>query len=197
MSKHRTPLILLLVLLLTLQACNFPSGDAVQETQPPGEAPPEPAETEAPDVDEPPAPLGPIDCGEDLGCFSAAGENCTPAIVLFSIPLDMFGVLITTTTYQEILGMEEGMCVFRIRTENVTVEYGEEAIQQLRDSGLTDEQIEEQRVMVEQQANQEKMDEICRVDTETFTALMDQWAEGSYSTEDWEGLECEGEVFGE
>nr|NIS80930.1 hypothetical protein [Anaerolineales bacterium] len=103
-------------------------------------------------------------------------------------------VLITSTTYQEILGPEEGLCVFSIRTEDVSVEYSEEAIQQLLDSGLTQEQIEEQRVMAEEQALEVGLDEICRAEVENITAVIDEWAQGNFSMADWEDVECEGKV---
>ena len=192
MSKRIISFLALLIIVFAVQACNFPSTDRASEPPPPETPSPEPLTTEAPESEEPPPPVEPIDCGDDLECFSDAAENCTLATVEYAIPIDMIGILITSTTYQEILGPEEGLCVFLIRTEDVTVEYGDEVIQQLLDSGLTQEQIEEQRVMAEEQAKQAGLDDICRAEPDKLMAVINQWSQGNFPLEDWEGIECEG-----
>ncbi len=131
------------------------------------------------------------DCGEDMQCFIEAGKDCKPAKILFPLELEMMGVLITTTTYQEIVGMEDDLCVVKFRTESVTIDYSQEAIDQMLDMGLTQEQIDEQIAATQEQVNQEGLNEICRVDTVRLANLMEQWDSGSFSTEDWEGMDCE------
>jgi hypothetical protein len=131
------------------------------------------------------------DCGEDMECFTEAAENCDPATVTFSAELEMMGIRISSTAYQEIVGKEDELCVYKITTGDVEVELTEEALQQMLDMGLTQEQIDEQIVMIEESASQEQMSQICRVEPERLATVMSQWADGEYSTEDWTGMDCE------
>ena len=131
------------------------------------------------------------DCGEDMECFAAAAENCDPAKVLFTMDLEMMGIKISSTSYQEITGTEDDLCVFKIRTEGVTVEFTEEAVNQMLDMGLTQEQIDEQIATTQEQANQGQLNQICRVDPELLATVMGQWEAGELSTDDWTGMDCE------
>jgi len=167
MNKRMISLLTLVGLLLIVTACNFPGSS------------------------------GPTDCGEDMQCFIEAGENCDPAVVLFPLELDMMGVMIKSTTYQEIVGPEGDLCVVRFRTEEISIEYSQEAIDQMLATGMTQEMIDETIAQVEAQAQQGKLDETCRIDVDQLTAIMSQWEEGSFSTEDWVGMDCEGSVMGE
>lgn len=161
MIQRKLSIVALLGLLFIATACNMPSMSGVK------------------------------DCGEDMECFTEAAQNCDPATVLFPLELEMMGIRITSTSYQEIVGPEDDLCVFKIRTDSVTVEFTDEAIDQMLEMGLTQEQIDEQIAMTEDAANQEQLNQICRVDTERLAAVMEQWTEGSFSTEDWTGMECE------
>jgi hypothetical protein len=138
------------------------------------------------------------DCGEDMQCFIEAGENCKPAKMVFPVEFEMMGVIITTTTYQEIIGPVDDLCEVKFRTEEVKVEYTDEAIDQMLGMGLTQEQIDEQIAATQEQvSSQEGLDEICRVDTDQLTAVMEQWSSGTFSTDDWEGMDCDPVVEGE
>ena len=160
--KNRTlSLITFIGLLLIATACNMPSASGIK------------------------------DCGEDIECFVEAGKNCDPAKLLFPIEFEMMGVKITTTTYQEILGMEEDLCAFKMRTEGVSVEFSEEAIQGMLDMGLTQEEIDEQIEMAQEQASQGTLNQICRAEPEQLVYLMEKTAEMTFSLEDWEDVECE------
>ncbi len=161
MTNRTLSLVTLIGLLLIATACNMPAISSVK------------------------------DCGEDMQCFTEAGENCKPAKVIFPVELEMMGVKVTTRTYQEIVGPEDDLCVVKFRTEEVTIEYTQEAIDQMLGMGLTQEQIDEQIAATEEQVNQEGLNEICRIDTVRLTNLMQQWDSGSFSTEDWEGMDCE------
>lgn len=166
MNNHRLSLVTLIGLLLIATACNMPALSGIK------------------------------DCGEDMECFVEAGKNCDPAKLLFPLELEMMGVKITTTTYQEIVGMEEDLCAFKIRTESITVDFTQEAIDQMLAMGLSQEDIDAQIEMTQEQVGQEGLNQICRVEPERLATVMEQWGSGSFSTEDWEGMDCE-EVVGE
>lgn len=167
MMNRTLSLVILIGLLFIATACNMPAVSSVK------------------------------DCGEDMQCFIDAGENCKPAKMIFPIELEMMGIIITTKTYQEIVGPVDDLCEVKFRTEEVTVEYTQEAIDQMLEMGLTQEQIDEQIAATKEQVNQEGLNEICRIDTVRLTNLMQQWDSGSFSTEDWEGMDCETVVEGE
>lgn len=161
MIQRKLSIVALLGLLLIATACNMPAISSVK------------------------------DCGEDMQCFTEAAENCKPAKVIFPIELEMMGIKITSTSYQEIVGKEDDLCVFKILSEGVEVEFTEEAIDQMLGMGLTQEQIDEQIAMTEEAANQEQLNQICRVDTERLAAVMAKWTSGEFSTDDWTGMDCE------
>lgn len=161
MIQRKLSIVALLGLLLIATACNMPAISSVK------------------------------DCGEDMQCFTEAAENCKPAKVTFPIELEMMGIKITSTSYQEIVGKEDDLCVFKILSEGVEVEFTEEAIDQMLEMGLTQEQIDEQIAMTEEAANQEQLNQICRVDTERLAEVMAKWTSGEFSTDDWTGMDCE------
>ena len=161
MIQRTFSLVALLGLLVIVTACNLPSASGIK------------------------------DCGEDMECFAAAAENCDPAKVLFTMDLEMMGIKISSTSYQEITGSEDDLCVYKLRTEGVTVEFSEEAVNQMLDMGLTQEQIDEQIATTQEQANQEQINQICRVDPERLATVMGQWEAGEFSTDDWTGMDCE------
>jgi hypothetical protein len=137
------------------------------------------------------------DCGEDMDCFVEASRNCDPAKMLFPLEFEMMGINITTTTYQEIIGMEDGLCVFKMRTEDVSVEFSDEAVQSMLDMGLTQEQVDEQIQMSKDQASEQGLNQICRVEPETLAAAMEQADEMSFALDDWDDMNCEDVVENE
>lgn len=138
-----------------------------------------------------PALSGTKDCGEDMQCFIEAAENCDPAKVNFTAEIEMMGIRISSTAYQEIVDKEDELCVYKILTGDVQVELTDEAIDQMLDMGLTQEQIDEQVALIEESANQEQISQICRVEPARLATVMSQWADGEYSTEDWTDMDCE------
>jgi len=133
-----------------------------------------------------------IDYGTDFDSFIQAAENCTPARVLFTSTLNLLGVLTTSTVLLEIKGIEMNKCIFYQKTQDINVQYSEELVQQLLDSGMNLEEIEQ----LEQNANQHAQEsigteKICKFDTEDLTAMLNRWKQGNFSTEDWEVAQCE------
>lgn len=183
------------LLIIVLSGCNLPTPE-VQETLPP--------QTEmSPEVETPPAPTqeplpsGPKECGVDFDCFIAAAASCEPASVTWAYDLDFFGAITSTILYQEIKGFDGDRCVYYQRTDSVEVSYSDEMVQQMIDNGLTEEQIEEQRSLAEEAAQQAGYDDTCLISTNDLVALLTRWQQGTFSTEDYDTAECSGKVFGE
>lgn len=174
----------------------------------------EPSEEEEASEEEPSKPAGPIDCGTDFDCLIEASKNCSPATLTFTMPLGIFGMIITTTTFYEIKGMEENKCVLYLRTEEQNIRFSDEMVQQMLTAGATQEQIRQQ----EQESNKiadeliEGLDGICRFDSaDDLASLLNKFKGGTFSGEvscklregewkcistgDWDVAECEGEMF--
>lgn len=154
-----------------------------------------------------------IDCGYDFDCFIGASENCSPANVTDDITLDMFGMLITTTTYLEIKGIEANKCVLYLRTEEQNIDFGDELIQQMLADNITQEEIQQQKQEANEQTKLvEGKDGACRFSNNNYLInLLNKWKEGTLSGEvscsltpeglectstgDWDVAECGGEMF--
>lgn len=195
MAKQIPPILIAILLIAAAIACNFPSPDRSDVPSPEIDEIPETVMPQP--TQEAPTPTGPVDCGYDFDCFIEKASTCNPVMGVFIAPVDMFGVLITTTSFVEIKGLEESKCVFYIRTEDVKMEYSEELIQQMLDGGLTEEEIEQQRQLAEEQAQQVGLDDTCRFNTSDLEALLRRWQQGNFSSEDYDVAECEGKMFGE
>jgi hypothetical protein len=195
MAKRIPPILIAFLLIAAAIACNFPSSDRSDTPSPEVD---EIKETVMPQpTQEAPTSTGAMDCGYDFDCFIEKASTCSPASGVFIAPVDFIGVLITTTSFVEIKGLDEGKCVFYIRTEDVKMEYSDELIQQMLDGGLTEEEIEQQRQLAEEQAQQVGIDDTCRFNTSDLEALLRRWQQGNFSSEDYDMAECEGEMFGE
>lgn len=146
-----------------------------------------------------------IDCGNSLltietvgnvpefDCFIEASETCNPAKLLHTLTMEIF-VLSTSTTYMELQGIESDKCVYYQRLESNSVEFTDAMVQQMLDSGLTQEEIDQQ----EQTANDSAQELIgsertCKFEQEDLTGMLNRWSQGSISTEDWDVAICEGD----
>ena len=195
MTKRIFIIISAFLVIGSLLGCNLPTAE-VQETSPP-EVIVIP-ETETPPVPPPePSPVGPKDCGTDFDCFITLAASCEPASVSWINPLDFFGAITTTTLYQELRGYEDDRCVYYLRTDMVEVSYSDEMKQQMLDNGSTEEQIEEQRSLTEDAAQQAGYDDTCLFTTNDLVALLTRWQQGTFSMDDYDVAECSGKIFGE
>ena len=147
-----------------------------------------------------------IDCGsntqsqETVGnqpnynCFIEASENCEPSKLLNTVSIEIFGMLSTSTTYMELKGIESSKCVYYQRTESNSVEFTEEMVQQMLDGGATQEEIGQQEQTANDSAQQTVgLEKTCKFNTNDLTDMLNRWEEGSFSTEDWDVAECEGD----
>lgn len=154
-------------------------------------------EEEAPPEGELLKPTGPIDCGTDFDCFIEASRDCNPAKITHTLgPLNIFGMLQTTTSSLEIKGLEADKCVLYTRTEKIDLKFSEEAIQGLLASGLTHEEIQQKEQETNEQYDTfEGADGTCKFAPNDLTAMLDRWKAGQFSSEDWAVAECEGVMF--
>ena len=137
-----------------------------------------------------------INCNTNIDCFIEASKNCDPAKVIYTTIIDLFGVEQITTSFFEIKELEANKCVFYLRTESNDIKFSNELIQQMLANNFTLAEIENQ----EQESNQiadelEGKDGTCRFNTPDLTSMLNRWEAGTFSTEDWDVAECEGDYF--
>lgn len=190
--RFSIPAIAALVTILACRFGSFPMPAPAESTPGQSEAAP-PTEAVPAGPTRTPFPLA---CGEDTACFVQAVASCSSATVTWVVEMDMLGALTTSRTYLEIRGQEDDRCLLYVRTEGGSITFSSELIDQLRASGLTDEQIAEQQ----QQANDSVettrgLEGMCRMAPGELVAMLRRWQAGSYSTEDWEGQDCQGSMF--
>ncbi len=82
-----------------------------------------------------------------------------------------------------------------MRTLGATLTFSPELIEQLRASGLTDEQIAEQQQASQAVESTQGLEGLCRMTVSDLVGMLTRWQEGTYSTEDWEGQDCQGSMF--
>jgi len=133
------------------------------------------------------------DCGTDFDCFIAASADCDESKALHEVSLEIFGMIATSVTYMELQGMESGRCVYYQRTESSSVEFSEELVQQMLDSGITQEEIEQQEEAANDSAQATVGTETtCRFMPSDLTDMLNRWKQGNFGSDDLTGTECEG-----
>ena len=140
---------------------------------------------------------GPLDCGADFDCFIEASRNCTPANRTSDITVNIFGIVQTTTSFNEIKeGGTPSNCTFYVRTESMNLKFSEELVKQMKAGNATDEQIKLQEEESNKQADfAEGLDGTCIFKTEDLTSMLNRWKTGAFSTEDWVAARCSGKMF--
>lgn len=145
-----------------------------------------------------------FDCGTTVNfqkfeCFISAAKNCSPTKITSTVQADLFGLISESTTFYEIKGWQENKCVFYIKSMSGKVTFSQETIQRLLDSGTTNEQIKQQEQELSETAQLiANRDGICKfVNTSNLISLLNKWQEGSFSTNDFKGVDCKGEYFGQ
>jgi len=138
--------------------------------------------------------IGPLDCQQDMDCFIQAAQECLESNVAFVFPLDFMGVLITTTSALTIEGMEMEECVFHILTDDVEISYSDDGVQQMKDSGMSEADIEAQRLQMQDGNLEAGYDDTCRGRADDLVTLLLNWQMGSISTEDLDPFSCEGKI---
>lgn len=149
--------------------------------------------------------------GEDT--LIEASQDCSPASMMCSATVNVFGMLMTSQISYEIQGMEADRCVLYVRMGEMSVRFSEELVQlMLEDEGVTPEDIR----LMEEETNEELAqfqgrDGVCRFEsTEDLATWLGtlkggvsygysgscELVEGEWKCDGDEGSpECEGELF--
>jgi hypothetical protein len=150
----------------------------------------------------------------DWDCFITAAANCNPSNFTDTSIIDIFGILVTTTTYYEILGEQEDLCRFKLKTEEQHVDYTDDYRDYLLSSGKTPEEINESLEMGNYVSDLlEGREGACKIMPQDLNGVLTEWSLGNFEggasceldselnwecnyTGDWEVFsECEGEYF--
>ncbi len=184
--------------LVVVLACNLPSSSSSKALNTPVVA----TSTTEPEAEAATLPVSPAapagtpavqDCGEDVDCLVQAAKACQPATGRYVTQLDFFGALVHTALQFDIHGLnDQGQCAFDVTTVEASVDYSEEARQQMRASGMSDEEIEAQRKMVAEQQLQSGPSGACTGQGSDLAAMLQQWQEGHFTMDDWTPFQCEG-----
>ena len=145
-----------------------------------------------------------IDCGtisdfRNFDCFINAAKNCSPAKVIVYSQLDFFTMKNEVSTFYEIKGQQENKCVFYIKLISNNVTFNQELIQEMLGSGVTNEEIkqEEQEILKITQS-MIGYDGTCKfTSANDLVNLLNKWKKDSFFTEDFNGIDCKGEYFGQ
>jgi len=136
-----------------------------------------------------------MDCGTDLDCFYDSLGSCQKSSLDYYQSLNMMGAEISTTLHLEILGPLDDTCEFSVITDEVKISFSDEAVQQLLDSGQSEEDIEAQRLAMEQSQASAGFDEICSGNPEDLIQTLQRWEQGQFSMTDWDPFSCQGKIF--
>lgn len=136
------------------------------------------------------------DCKNDFSCFTSASETCTPAKVNYKTTANIFGVLLETDNSYELKKSDAGKCIFSLKTNNINLKYSDELLKRMKDGGATKEQIDQQ---LQQTKDQYKpfigKEGSCMGDSNVISSLLKRWEQGTFSTSDWDNLDCTGPYF--
>lgn len=187
----------LITLSATILACRFGSLSMKESAAPTAGQP----EATPPTKTAPAAPTHtpfPLACGQDTVCFLQAAATCSPATVTWVTEMNLLGAVTTGRTYLEMRGLEGDRCLLYVRNEGGSVTFSPELIEQLRASGLTDDQIAEQQQQANLSAESTRgLEGTCRIAPADLVAMLTRWQAGTYSTEDWDTGDCQGSMFGQ
>lgn len=158
--------------------------------------------------------LNVLECGQDWDCLINASQICSLTSFSSVGSTSIFKVIINSSTLIELKGIETNKCVYYQRTESMNIEYSQELIQQMLNSGMTQQEID----LAEQQANESAQQTIgleltCKFVPENLTAMLIRWKEGDVSSGfsctlsseganctyigDFEGAECQSSCYPE
>ena len=93
------------------------------------------------------------------------------------------------------------MCFLSKNTENISIQYSEELVQQMKDDRLTEEEIEEREKSENELADEsEGKNRTCRLNTVDLVDTLKSWKSnppdiGSFSEEVWKNAGCQGTYF--
>ena len=136
------------------------------------------------------------DCGTSIDCLISAANNCDKAKMEFTSNVDLFGIKQATTSYYELKGIQSNKCLFYFRTDDVNLQFSDSLIKKMKDDGASQSDIDKQ--LQESQAMATKLegrDGTCSADSQRLSTVFNQWKEGSFSTSDFDNMDCSGKYF--
>jgi hypothetical protein len=124
-----------------------------------------------------------LECGTDFTCLVDYSENCTLSNVTSTETLSLFGVNSTSVTYYEIKGSEEGKCLLYNQPLFINATFPEGTSQETIDAY--------------QNSSQGLIgtNGTCQFNTPDLTALLRNWDDGNYTSEDLDSANCTGSYF--
>ena len=156
------------------------------ESSPETEEPAQPEPTPSPEI---------LDCGLDLECFIDPVRACQKATYSFQQVMDFAGTEIFNSLMIRITGNEGEQCVFTLKTDKILVTISKEAVEQMLESGMSEDEIETQRLTIEQAQADAGFDDTCQGNPDDLISMLLRWEEGKYSMSDWDPFTCEGKIF--
>ena len=150
---------------------------------------------------------------DNADCIIESSGTCEKANLTNTATVNFLGLDITTTSYTEISGEQGELCVLKLRTEEQHINYSAELVQQMLDGGATQEEINLQEQISNEDADTlEGRGGICKFTNNNLTIFLTKWFSGSFEgsqsctlvagewdctySGDWSLAEsCEGEYF--
>ncbi|MGD2252416.1 MAG: hypothetical protein PVF70_05805 [Anaerolineales bacterium] len=144
----------------------------------------------------PSADEGPTNCGTDIDCFIQAATDCQPSSVTYQQVVEIFDIEIGAELLLQIQGADGPDCAIHLRVEDVEVTFSDELMQELRASGMTDQEIEDQVQQIVDEALAQGREDTCRGSAADLVDLLTRWKDGNFAEDDWAPFTCEGNIFG-
>jgi|GEM_PF-2695377 len=140
-------------------------------------------------------------CGltSDWTCMIEAAENCENATMEYIQPNllgELLGIDIEAKSLYEFYKREDGKCVLYTKYTEYNLQYRENAREQLKEQGETEESIA--GLQEKYKEDFEGASSVCMTnDTSQFVALLNRWKEGKFSSMDYSELNCYGFAKGD
>ena len=140
---------------------------------------------------------GPIDCGNDMGCFSQASSTCTPAKMVRNSSTDLLGMAVSGSTYMEIRNTSEpGKCLLYSLTSGASVNFSSSAVAAALAKGVSMDDIQKQEAASAAQAKATiGTNGTCKFNAADLSALLGRWNTSRFASTDYAGADCSGSMF--
>lgn len=141
------------------------------------------------------------DCGDNFDCFIKSSIDCKLAKVIYVYIADVSGIKKTTTMEYELKGLEANKCIFYMKTKSIDIKYSEQFIQQMKDSGISQDAIIKKEQVENIKADSSEGKEVtCKITSIDLTETLNIWKSnslqvGTFSDKIWKYAECKGNYF--
>ena len=144
-----------------------------------------------------PRAAGPIDCGNDMGCFAQASSACRPAKMIRNSSVDLFGVIVMGSTYMEIqTASETGKCLLYSLTADSSAKLNNSVVAAALANGASMDDIKKQEAESARQAKAAiGLSGTCKYGAAELSAMLTRWNAGKFASSDYAGADCTGKIF--